>query len=276
MTDTSRGAGISLLVPFRDDNEEGRRDNWAWLRQHWEHALPDAEIILGDAPGDPFSKTCAINAAFRQSTGDVIVLLDADCYIDASVIRDCAAAIRKGRQRTPREAVWFIPYRHLFRLTRISTLYLIASDPAEPFWFGTPPDDDQVGPTNGSGFGHWFGALIQIMPREAFGTVHGMDPRFRGWGGEDVAFVLSLDTMFGVHRLTGNQVLTLWHSVQSKPGTNPNLLRIWEGQTDPRKNWKTAGQYRKALRNPTAMRKLIDEWVNDPLYAEHRIDRTTP
>jgi hypothetical protein len=271
MTDVSKGAGLSLLVPYRNDYEEGRADNWDWLRQYWEHALPEAEIVLGDAPGEPFSKTCAVNSAFRQSTGDVLVMIDADCYVDAAVILHCAAEIRKGRERTPREPVWFVPYKHLFRLTRVSTLYLIASDPDNPFQFPVPPADDEVGPTNGSGFGHWFGALIQIFPREAFELVGGMDPRFRGWGGEDVAFVLLLDTLFGVHRLTSNQVLTLWHTVQAKPGTNPNLLRVWEGQTDPRKNWTIAGRYRKALRDPAAMRAISAEWLTDPLLAQHRI-----
>jgi len=272
----TNGLGISLLVPFRDDKEEGRADNWAWLRQYWEHTLPDAEIIIGDAPGEPFSKTCALNAAYRDSTGDVLVILDADCYIEASVILNCANEIRKGRSRVPREHVWFIPYKHLYRLTRISTLYLLGSEPADPFQFKTPPDNDEIGPPNGSEFGHWFGALIQIFPREAFETIHGMSPLFRGWGGEDVANVLALDTLFGVHRLTNNQVLTLWHSVQSKPGTNPNLLRVWEGQEDPRKNWKIAGRYRKSLRDPVAMRELIDEWVNDKQYEQYRIDYHPP
>lgn len=267
----NKGAGISLLVPFRNDHQEGRAENWQWLKQYWEYCLPEAEIIVGDAPGEPFSKSCAVNAAYRASSGDVLVQIDADCYIDPSVILNCAEQIREGRSREPCEYVWFVPYNRLFRLTRVSTLMLIGSEPSDPFTFSSPPDDDEVGPTNGSGFGHWFGALIQIYPREAFQFVHGMDARFRGWGGEDVAFVLALDTLFGVHRLTTNQVLTLWHSVLAKPGTNPDLLRIWENQEDPRKNWKMAGKYRKALRNPKEMRSIIDEWINDPLFAQHRI-----
>lgn len=271
MDSRDRGAGLSLLVPYRDDGESGRAENWEWLRQYWEHALPEAEIVVGDMPGDPFSKTCAVNAAFRKSSGDVLVMIDADCYIDPAVILDCAHEIREGRKRVPREPVWFVPYRHLFRLTRVSTLYLLGSEPDDPFQFSSPPDDVDVGPTNGSEFGHWFGALIQIFPREAFELVQGMSPAFRGWGAEDVCFVLTIDTLFGVHRLTTNQVLTLWHSVRSKPGTNANLLRIWEGQADPRQNWKLAGRYRKAYRDRTAMRALIDEWTKDPAYAEHRV-----
>ena len=272
MADPARGAGLSLIVPFRDDLQEGRADNWAWLRAFWEHTLPEAEIVLGDAPGIPFSKTCAVNAAFRESSGDVIVMIDADAYIDPAVILDCATEIRAGREREPREPVWFVPYRHLYRLTRVSTLLLIASEPDEPFEFGSPPDNDDVGPTNGSDVAHHYGALIQIFPREAFEAVRGMDPRFRGWGAEDVCNVLALDTLFGVHRLTPNQVLTLWHSVQAAPNTNPHLLRVWGGQTDPRQNWKLAGRYRKALRDTEAMRALIAEWVDNPCYMADRID----
>ena len=33
-----------------------------------------------------------------------------------------------------------------------------------------------VGPRSGNDFGHWFGALVQMFPREAFELVHGMDP----------------------------------------------------------------------------------------------------
>ncbi len=199
-------------------------------------------------------------------------MIDADCYIDASVILKCAAEIRKGRERSPREPVWFIPYRHFFRLTGPATLFLLASDPKDPFPFSSPPDSVDVGPRNGNDFGHWFGALIQIFPREAFQAVHGMDARFRGWGGEDVTFALLLDTLFGVHRLSSNQVLTLWHTIQFNPGTNPNLLRTWQGQDNPRQNWGLAGRYRKALRDPEAMRGVIDEWLNDPSLKQHRID----
>jgi predicted glycosyltransferase involved in capsule biosynthesis len=229
--------------------------------------LPEAEIIVGDAPGDPFSKTCAVNAAFRKSTGDVLVMIDADCYVDAAVILSCASEIRLGRTRKPLEAVWFVPYRHLFRLTPESTLDLLASGPGDPFPFASPPDADEVGPWKGSAFGHWFGALIQMFPREAFELVQGMDPRFRGWGGEDVAFVIVLDTLFGSHRLSSNQVLTLWHSVH-----HSKTSRLWEGQLDTRQNGNLARRYRKAKHDRSAMQKIIDEWISDPLLAQYRID----
>lgn len=268
----NKGKGISLLVPFRDDHGKGRLDNWIWLRKYWEHFLPEAEIIEGDSPGEPFSKTCAINTAFKKSTGDVIILLDADCFIDPSVILNCAKEIRAGRKRSPKENIWFIPYKHFFRLTEETTKIMLSSNPKNPVKIETPPDPKQINPSNGSGFGHWFGALIQIHPRETFELVHGMDPRFRGWGGEDVAFTIAVDTLIGPHRLTDNQVLTFWHSINYKKGTNPKFLRLWEGQTNPQTNWNIAGRYRKALRNKEEILKIINEWVSEPEYEQYLIN----
>jgi len=262
------GAGISLLVPYRDDHCEGRRENWEWLRRHWEHVLPGAEIVVGDSDRTPFSKTCAVNAAFNRCSGDIIVVLDADCYIDYMVILDCAEQIRLGRTRVPVEPVWFIPYSHLYRLKVESTLYLISSDPTNPFKFDIPPDPEDVGSTTGSSFGHWFGALIQILPREAFVRIGGWDPRFSGWGGEDVASMLKTDTLFSVHRMTSNQVLTLWHTANGN-----SMLRTWIGQSDPRKNWDLAGRYRRALRDSAKMQKITDEYLNDDDYKYYRIDQ---
>jgi hypothetical protein len=271
------GTGISLLVPYRDDGAVGRRVNWAWLKRFWDHALPDAEMIVGvdrlcDPEHDmPFSKTCAVNDAFQRSTGDVIVLLDADCFIAPKVILDCARAIREARTEVSvgfpnGEPLWFVPYEHLFRLTEASTAALIASDPNDALEFPEPPKLTDVGPTIGANIGHRFGALIQIMPREAFIAVGGMDPRFRGWGGEDVTFLRVVDTIYGQHRTTQNQVLTLWHTAFGNI-----FLRMWGGQGRTGINNVLSVHYRKAVRDRTRMRAVIDEWRTDPAYASHLI-----
>jgi hypothetical protein len=176
--DPKRGAGISLLIPFRDDNAVGRGANWRWLQQFWEAELPSAQIVVGITDAIPFSKTRAVNDAFQRSDteNDIVVILDADCYIEPSVILTCAAAIREARRWN--ERLWYIPYRWLYRLTETSTARLIASDPANAVQFPTPPVGTDVGSTLGAAIGHRFGALIQIMPREAFTVIGGMDPRF--------------------------------------------------------------------------------------------------
>jgi predicted glycosyltransferase involved in capsule biosynthesis len=254
------GSGVSLLVPFRDDHAVGRAANWNRLRSHWQHFLPGAEIVEGDAPGVPFSKTCALNAAFRRSTGDVIVLLDADCLIDYQVILACADEIRKGRENN--EPVWFVPYDRLFRLTEESTAAFIASPEGDPTIFGDPPSAEDIGPSSGSAAGHWFGALIQILPREAFVSIGGMDPRFRGWGGEDIVNLLTTDTLFAQHRMTRNKVLTLWHTA-----IGDNKLRTWVDQPKANSNGYLGTRYRAVLRDRQRMRRLVDEWQGDPTYS---------
>lgn len=272
MIDPERGKNIALLVPYRDDYAVGRAVNWVWLRKFWETELPGAQITVGTDEGHPFSKTCAVNAAFRAAAedNDIIVILDADCYIEPSVILSCADAIRESRDlwNTP---LWFIPYRWLFRLTEAATANLIASDPTNALRFPTPPLNDDVGSTLGSGIGHRFGALIQIMPREAFIMIGGMPAPFRGWGGEDVSTLRLLDTLYAVHETTRNEVLTLWHTALGDV-----YLRKWAGQDTTGVNNALSLQYRKTRRDPARMQHAIRKWLDDPQYAEHRISPLPP
>jgi hypothetical protein len=267
MIDPTRGKGLLLAIPFRDDNAIGRGANWAWLKRYWEIELPSAQIVVGSDDGEPFSKTCAVNDAYRKAVEpfDIIVMLDADCYIAPSVILNCAEAIREARRW--HEPLWFVPYRSLFRITAEATGHLIASNPAEALQFTTPPSPSDVGSTLGSGIGHRYGALIQIFPREAFELIGGLDARMRGWGGEDVTTVRVLDTMYGVHQTTQNEVLTLWHTA-----IGDVFLRKWAGQPNTGANDSLSVRYRKTRRDPARMRAIIQEWLDDPQYREHRID----
>jgi hypothetical protein len=263
MIDPSRGRGVSILVPFRDDNAVGRGVNWAWLRKYWAHELPAAQIVVGTDDGQPFSKTTAVNHAFRLSSpaNDVIAMIDADCFIASDVILACAAAIREARHW--REPLWFVPYRRLYRLTASATANLIASSPESPLQFEAPHTEEDVQSTEAlAAIGHRFGALIQIFPREAFLLTGGMDPRFRGWGGEDVTQVRVLDTLYGVHQTTNNEVLTLWHTALGDV-----YLRKWEGQKNIGANDQLSIRYRRTRRDPRRMKAIIAEWLEDPKYS---------
>ena len=125
---------------------------------------------------------------------------------------------------------------------------------AIPITFGDPPEDWQFHPYHNTSSGHWWGALIQIMPREAFELVGGMDERFRGWGGEDVSFMRALDTLYGKHRTFNGPVYHLWHP------TIPGLwkgTRQWEGQDGPEMNDWLAYRYDQAVGDPERMRKVL-------------------
>jgi len=240
---------ISLLVPFRADNAP-REELWDWLARYWRHELPNCEIVIGrDRTSSgrhrhkiPFSKTVAVNDAFAHAHGDIIVILDADTYIPGHVVSHAAERLRRARTIGLKE--WFVPYRQIYRLTEATTRAVLDSDPCQPMRFPTPPDPLDVEDTSGSAWGHKYGALIQVMPREAFERVGGMDCRFRGWGGEDVAFLLALDALWGRHKNTAGDVLHLWHpKLHHGHWTDSHgatwETRIWQGQKACRKkHWQ--------------------------------------
>ena len=248
------GKGISLLIPFRDDDGT-RTPAYNWLLKYWKAALPGAQVITGKNLDVPFSKTKAFNNARLHVTGDVIALIDADCYLDYNVLLSCAAQIRAARAKKQR--LWFVPYRQFYRLTELATSHVLASDPAHPLTFPTPPlpGDLDNGPEKSS-HGNWWGALVQVMPVEAFDKIGGTDPRFSGWGGEDVAFMRALDTLWTKHKTTPNQVLHLWHPT-IKTAAN---LKLWPGQISPRDNERLADRYNSSFGDPRRMQRLVNEY----------------
>lgn len=135
---------ISLLVPLGGDDPY-RQKVWHWLERYWKDQLGDTcEIVVGTDcrnrkrwKREAFSKAAAVNDAFKKSHGDIIVILDADAYFPGDKITHAAARLRKQRKAGVHS--WFVPYRLLFRLTRVATEDVIASDPANPLTFPTPP-----------------------------------------------------------------------------------------------------------------------------------------
>jgi hypothetical protein len=258
-----RGHGISILIPFRcPDKTNPRVRNVTWLKRYWATQLPGAEIIMGEDPSTdlPFSKSVAVNDAASRASGDVFVIVDADGYLDAKSVLHCAAEIRSARKHGKK--LWFVPYRQFYRLTEEASKYLLESDPANPYPFSSPLSSIFIMNDTDPKVGHWYGAMVQIMPREAFEIVGGWDERFRGWGGEDHAAMRAMDTIYGMHKTLPGQVLHVWHP-QLSPEGQAKLVnwknRMWEGQAETGVNNKLSHRYYAAQNRPEMMRKLVDE-----------------
>ena len=208
----------------------------------------------------PFSKSVAVNDAASKATGDVFVIVDADGFLSAESVLHCAKEIRSARKN--QKKLWFIPYRQFYRLTEEASKYLLESDPARPYQFSTPLSSIYILNDTDPKVGHWYGAMIQIMPREAFETVGGWDERFRGWGGEDHAAMRAMDTLYCLHKTLPGQVLHVWHP-QIGPQGQAALVnwknRMWEGQSETGVNNKLSHRYYAAQNRPEMMRKLVDE-----------------
>lgn len=221
--------------------------------EYWKHELPDAEFIIGHSKSRVFCKGEALNDAFSRSTGKVILILDADAYMNGAVIERCADRILEEIDNH----LWYVPYRWLYRLDKEITEELIESDPLNPMPVPCcpPPSDiiDNHGHT--SKYGHRYGAMAMMFPREAIELLGCFDERFKGWGGEDVALLRALDTLWGKHKTVNEPIFHLWHPYL---GTGYKDRR-WAGQKHGSVNSKLANEYHKATRHPSAMRALVDK-----------------
>jgi len=271
-----RGRGISILIPFQSLDPQ-RRENYQWLKRYWRAQLPGAEIITGRDINAiyrkiPFSKSVAVNDARSQATGDILAIIDADGYVDADSVLLAAKRIRKARKRGHK--LWFVPYRRFFRLGQEAARRVLDSSPKYPYRFPTPPAPEDVQETGNAQVGHWYGAMAQILPKEAFDTVGGWDVRFRGWGGEDHAAMRATDTLYGPHKTLDCQVLHLWHPMRTPDGQTSEWVhwkyRTWAGQTEHSANDALSGRYYGATGHPTRMRSLVDEGLQVRFADKHK------
>lgn len=186
----------AVLVPT------GITDDWRaqareYVAQWYATNFPSAPVVFGEcAPGSEWSKGEAIAAALAQTSADVLVLADADSFLLDPA--DLGLAIRLVELG---ERPWAVPHSQVYRLRDAETARLHANPTAKPR-LGHLARAMYFGPLGGG---------ITVVSRAAFELVGGIDPRFLGWGGEDVAFGWALETLApGGERLDG-RLVHLWH-----------------------------------------------------------------
>lgn len=222
---------VSVLVPWTPGCPH-REAAWDLIRATYTSEFPRWEIITGDgATPDGYSRTRAILDAYDRSSGDVLVVADADvwCHPGLAVL----AAVENG---------WAIPHDKIHRLSAESTLSVLAGAD----WRGLPLSTDN--PQDARPYrGHETGTLV-LLRRDVFAAAP-PDPRFVGWGQEDDAWALALHTLVGKPWRGTDDLVHLWHPAQprqSRTVGNPANLALYR-------------RYRAARRRPEAMRSLLEE-----------------
>lgn len=204
----------------------------AWYRRHFSNL----EIAVGESP-DPWSKGAAIADALERSgpSAQVLVLADADSFIhNPDDLAEAISLVERGK------CPWVIPHEHVYRLKESETARL-HDDPTSRPRLGHTCRPVYIGPAGGG---------ITVVARDAYDTVHGIDARFVGWGGEDVAFGWALETLVAPpERLTGHLV-HLWH-----PHPAPNLRGSAESE-------HLVARYQEARGVPRRMTAVVagEEW----------------
>ncbi len=176
------------------------------------------EAPPGATPAE-FNHPWAINRAAERATGDIFVVADADTAFDPDWIRAAAALIAGG-------APWVLP-RYYDQLTEQSTTRLLEQHPADPI------TDYDVGWRGDSV--SWSGLVV--VPRDGFETVGGYDERWAFWGGDDVAFACSMNTLHGPVVRHQGAAMHCWHPrthLDAQPRDQHDLMHAYlHASSDP-------------------------------------------
>lgn len=238
----ARSAGV--VIPTRA-GDEWRARALAFVLEWYADKHPELPVVLGELdPDAEWSKGAAVAAGIEElGPVDVLVLADADSFVtDPRVIAEAVELVRAGRRP------WVVPHRVVYRLRDRETERLY-SDPTRRPRMNVVARTPYIGPAGGG---------ITVVSREAFELVGGIDRRFLGWGGEDVAFGWALETLAGpAHRLAG-RLCHLWH-----PHPAPNLRGSPASE-------ELVARYREARGYPRRMAALTagEKWEPLPELAE--------
>lgn len=201
---------ISVLIPYGGTDP----DRTTALKRVIGHYLDLGwEVCVGVTHDSPWSKAAAVERALRQATGDLLVIADADCISPGTP--NSVAAVQAG-------APWASPHSRVRRLT---------AD-------GRTAERHQA--VRGGG--------IVALTRTAYLDVP-IDPRFTGWGHEDLSWGLALDCLAGPCARGDDELIHYWHLPQPR---DTRRIGSRQGRMLERRYWH-------ARNNPEAMRTLIEE-----------------
>ena len=198
---------VSIILPFRA-GDAWRDEVWAWLEEAWRRLLPGAEVIAADGGGHPFSRSASVNAAAARATRPVLAITDGDTWIEPDSLLEAAARVLDGEAWIPKAWKHFIDEdatRDMVTRPFVSPeRHILQRCPKDAFTIPAPT----------------------ILSRESFDAVNGFDERFRGWGCEDNAFILALQTLVAPKpRRAGGIAYHFWH-----PNKMIGGQQAWDGQ----------------------------------------------
>lgn len=214
---------VSVLVPFVDQGCEHRARAWAYVRSHYSTNHRDWQLVVGTCDG-VWSKGAAVADALSRADGDILVLADADSWCDPDALRLAVDT----------DAPWVVPHGKVYRLNQRGTAKLYSG----LLQRGHTARRPYIGPAGGG---------LVVLGREAYELVGGIDPRFAGWGGEDISFGWALDTLVGPYVRIGTPLHHLWH-----PHPAPNHRGSTETEA-------LAARYKAARGDRSAMAALVAE-----------------
>jgi hypothetical protein len=214
-----------VLIPYRPSDEHRARA-LEWVSAQWDGLRH--RVIVGEPPDGPWCKAAAVADALTRSTADTLIVADADVWPadPTDIARSVEALEAHG---------WAIPHTDLHRLDVDATDTLIAT--------GVPGPGRAQRPYLG-----YAGGGIVVLRRDTYESCP-LDPRFLGWGQEDMSWALALGCLAGQPWRGRSDLWHLWHPSQ------PRMTR----QVGNPAGVALHRRYRAAAKHPDTMRTLIEE-----------------
>ena len=174
---------VAILMPFRSKEKDPMRvRNRNWARAWWKTHFPDFRLIEASdgRRGAAFNKPAAVNAAARQAEESVLVMADADAVPNPTAVREAV--------RLAASSPWVCPHQDIVYLSPEASERVTRETP------GWPPADRR---SEGYAINTEPAGWLFVLRRSIFNEIGGMDERFVGYGGDDIAFTLAMNTLVG-------------------------------------------------------------------------------
>lgn len=177
-----------MLIPYYGACE-WRERNLRLVKRYWAEEFPDWQTLVVSLPG----RALSLNEALSMSSGDVIVYADADSLVPPAQARQMVTDAAAG-------PVFVRGYSDYCRLTREASMAARASVPVSGF--GPNVVEWQMREARSHG--------VAACRRSILKACHGYDPRFTGWGYDDLSLDLLRGARWEESRVEG-PLYHLWH-----------------------------------------------------------------
>lgn len=183
---------VAVVIPRRSDG--GRRDQLAeWTRRRLSELHPDFAVIEGHHDDGPFNRSAAINAAVAEAPeAETFIIADSDSIVSAHQLERAIDTARRTGQVT-------FAYDRFCYLNRHMSDQVMAGFNGD--WY--PGVEFTMQGTCSS---------MVVVPGALWREYGGADEGFVGWGGEDIAISLALQTFGGGMQRIQGDVWHLWHA----------------------------------------------------------------
>lgn len=211
-------SNISIVMAYMDNGNRFRRRNILAVLGRCAELFPDTEIIVAEQgesdiaesfseisehikhikvdDGQRFHKTKLLNEAIRDASGEVIMMVDADAYVDEAL----AKSIKDGEKLLLDGCAGIVyPFDSVDYLTDGQTRRLLAGEKINSAFC-----------EHGAAI-HRQTGLCNMYRKSAWSSVRGFDEEFYEWGAEDDAFAYKIRRLVGpISRLAGH-IYHLFH-----------------------------------------------------------------